>query len=97
MARAAYIVCYDVADDRRRTQIYETCRGYGERIQYSVFRCHLSPTERVQMEARLRELLHHHEDQVLFIDLGPVDGRAARCIVSIGKRYTPPDDGPVIL
>ena len=97
MSRNAFIVSYDITDDKRRTAVHARCLGYGERIQYSVFRCHLSPTERIALEVELREIVHHREDQVLFIDLGPVDGRASWCITALGKLYTPPDDGPVIL
>lgn len=97
MSRHAFIVSYDITDDKRRTQVHARCLGYGERIQYSVFRCHLSPTERISLEVELREIVHHRADQVLFIDLGPVEGRASRCITALGKYYRPPDDGPVIL
>jgi len=97
MSRSAFLVCYDIADDRRRTSVYELCRGYGERLQYSVFRCHLDRSERLKMEAALRPMIHHEQDQILFVDLGPVEGRARVCVSYLGKRYTPPDDGPVIL
>lgn len=97
MSRHAYIVSYDIAHDGRRTQVYQTCRGYGERIQYSVFRCHMTPTERVTLQARLRDLIHFEEDQVLFVDLGPLDGRAAKCITAMGKPHVPPSDDAVIL
>ena len=97
MQRNAYIVSYDIADDSRRTAVYDTCRGYGERIQYSVFMCHMTPTERLDLQSRLRDTIHMHDDQVLFIDLGPVDGRARRCITALGRLHCPPSDDPVIL
>ena len=97
MPRSAYLVCYDIADDKRRTAIAEVCKGYGERVQYSVFRCHMDRVERLRMEATLRPMIHHDEDQILFVDLGPVAGRARTCVVALGKRYAPHDDGPVIL
>ena len=97
MSRHAYLVSYDIADDRRRTHIHELCRGYGERLQYSVFRCDMSRTERVELESALSEAIHHEEDQILVIDLGPMEGRAQWCVRAMGKPYTPPDGGPVIL
>lgn len=97
MARNAYIVSYDIADDRRRTDVYETCRGYGERMQFSVFRCHMTATEKIELQTALRDTIHAHEDQVLFIDLGPVQGRARTCITSLGRPHLPPSDDPVIL
>lgn len=97
MARNAYIVSYDISEDHRRTEVFHACRGYGERMQYSVFRCHLTPTERVELEVRVRDAINHSTDQVLFIDLGPVDGRASTCIKAIGKAHVPPNDGPTIM
>ena len=94
MARSAYLVCYDIADDRRRTSVYEVCRGYGERVQYRVFRCHIDRSELLVMQAALRTKIHHDEDQILFVDLGPVEGRGRRCVSALGRRYEPPDDGP---
>ena len=97
MSRNAFIVCYDITDDKRRTEVFNTCRGYGERIQYSVFRCHLSRVERIDLEVKLRFAINQDLDQVLFIDLGPVRGRAQNCVAFIGKPHIPPNDGPTIV
>lgn len=95
--RSAFVVCYDIVCDKRRTQVSEICKGYGDRIQYSVFRCHLSKVERLELEERLRAEIHHFEDQVLLVDLGPVDGRGGTCIEAIGLPYLEPDEGAVIV
>ena len=39
--RNRYIVTYDITDDRRRTAVYKCLRGFGDHLQYSVFRCDL--------------------------------------------------------
>lgn len=49
-ARGWYLVCYDVRDDARLRKVAKVLEGYGQRIQYSVFRCRLTPRE----EERLR-------------------------------------------
>ena len=92
-----FIVSYDITDDRRRAQVYKAMRGFGDHLQYSVFRCDLSPRERVTLVATLHPLLDHDEDQVLIIDLGPVDGRAADCVDSIGRPYTNPQRHAIII
>jgi CRISPR-associated protein Cas2 len=97
MSRNAYIVAYDISNDARRTDVFDACSGYGERIQYSVFRCHLTRTELVELEATVRDNINHETDQVLFIDLGPVTGRALNCIRAVGKHHEPPNDGPTII
>ena|SRR6266545_1064088 len=92
-----YIVSYDITDDRRRGQVYKAMRGFGDHIQYSVFRCDLSPRERVEMIAALYPLIDHNDDQILIIDLGPVGGRAAECIDAIGRSYIAPERHAVVI
>jgi CRISPR-associated protein Cas2 len=95
--RNRYIVTYDIADDRRRTAVYKTLRGFGDHLQYSVFRCDLSDRRRIELIAALHELLDHGADQILVIDLGPVDGRAAICVSFIGRPYMNPERVVVIV
>jgi CRISPR-associated protein Cas2 len=82
-----FIICYDVSDDQRRTAVFNTLRGFGDHLQYSVFGCDLSAKERAELAARLELLVDHSTDQVLIIDLGPVDGRGASCVQAIGIPY----------
>lgn len=85
-----YIVCYDVADDRRRAALFKALGGYGDHLQYSVFRCDLSERQHALMIAAIDPLIDHGADQVLVIDLGPVDGRAERCVAALGRSYAVP-------
>jgi CRISPR-associated protein Cas2 len=68
------LISYDIADDKRRDRIARVLLGYGDRIQYSVFCCTLSPRERILLRDKLRPHLNHREDQVLFLDAGPCTG-----------------------
>jgi CRISPR-associated protein Cas2 len=86
---ARYIVTYDISDDERRTAVFKALRGYGEHLQFSVFRCDLTSLARTKMVARLHGLIDQSVDQILLIDLGPVEGRAASCIDAIGRKYMP--------
>ena len=95
--RTRYIVTYDISNDDRRNSVFKTLRGCGDHIQYSVFRCDLSDSERITMIATLHPLIDHNEDQILLIDLGPVDGRAANCVNSIGRRYLAPERTVVVI
>jgi CRISPR-associated protein Cas2 len=95
--RNRYIVTYDISDDDRRTRVFKQLRGCGDHIQYSVFRCDLSDAERVSMIAALHPLIEHKEDQILLIDLGPVDGRAATCVHAIGRVYLSPQRTVVVV
>lgn len=94
--RSSYLVCYDICDDKRLRKVFEVMRGYGDHLQYSVFECQLTPTDLVRLRAELAGIIHHQEDQVLFVDLGPAEGRGERVITSLGKPYTTLD-GPCIV
>lgn len=85
-----YIVTYDISSDERRTAVFKLLRGYGEHLQFSVFQCDMSDHSRATLVSRLHSLVDLDEDQILLINLGPTDGRAATSIDSIGRRYAPP-------
>jgi CRISPR-associated protein Cas2 len=94
--RISYLVTYDICDDKRLRRVFQIMRGYGDHLQYSVFECQLTPTDLVRLRADLASVIHHHDDQVLFVDLGPTEGRGERVITSLGKPYTP-IDAPCII
>lgn len=95
--RNRYFVTYDITDDPRRTAVHKLLRGFGDHLQYSVFRCDLTDRRRVELVAALHDLIDHATDQILLIDLGPVDGRAAICISSIGRTYSNPERTALIV
>lgn len=87
--RTAYVVTYDICEPKRLRRVFRILLGYGDHLQYSVFRCELTDRELVELQGRLGEVIHHRVDQVLFVDLGPADGRARGCIDALGRRYDP--------
>ncbi|MGC8742440.1 MAG: CRISPR-associated endonuclease Cas2 [Verrucomicrobiia bacterium] len=89
--RKTYLVCYDVCDEKRLRRVFKICRNYGNHLQYSVFECDLNESERISLEQELKQQINHDEDQVLFVELGPAEGRAARVITAIGIPYTKMD------
>lgn len=94
--RSSYLVCYDICDDKRLRKTFQIVRGYGDHLQYSVFECQLTPSDLVKLRSELSAIIHHTEDQVLFVDLGPAEGRGDRVITALGKPYTALD-GPCIV
>jgi CRISPR-associated protein Cas2 len=71
--------------------------GFGDRMQYSVFRCELNAAERVLLEATLTPIINAREDQVIVVPLGPPGGRNARRIVSFGRPYEEPERRIVVV
>jgi CRISPR-associated protein Cas2 len=81
-----YIVSYDISDPKRLRLVHKTMLGYGEPLQYSVFCCDLSPSSRIMLISDLSEIIDHHEDQVMLIDIGPAAGRGRQSIETVGRR-----------
>jgi CRISPR-associated protein Cas2 len=94
--RNTFLVCYDISNDLRLRKVHKTMRGFGDHLQYSIFECQFTPTDLVRCRHALGQIIHHREDQVLFVDLGPVEGRGDRVITALGRPYSP-IDGPCLI
>ena len=68
--KTRYIVSYDICDPKRLRLVHKTMLGYGEPLQYSVFCCDLSASERIMLMSDLSPIIDHREDQVMLIDIG---------------------------
>jgi CRISPR-associated protein Cas2 len=89
--RQSYLVTYDICNDKRLAKVLKTMRGFGDHLQYSVFECQMSRADLARCRHRLSDIIDKREDQVLFVDLGPVEGRGDRVITALGKPYSPID------
>jgi len=76
-----------VADAKRLRKVFKTCGNFGDHLQFSVFECDLNPAEKVELEAELGQIIKHDEDQVMFVALGPAEGRGDRVITALGLPY----------
>ncbi len=95
--RTCYLVCYDICDDKRLRKVFQTMRNYGDHLQYSVFECQLTPMDLARCRAELSSIIHHEEDQVLFVSLGPAEGRGDRVITALGKPYVNVDSPCIVV
>ena len=86
--RNTYLLCYDIGADKRRERVFKICKNYGLHLQFSVFECDLNGTELTTLQRELSEVIAHDEDQVLFVSLGPAEGRGERVIAALGLPYT---------
>ena len=76
-----WLVCYDVREPQRLRRAAKHLEGYGERMQYSVFRCWMTDQQTQRLRWELTELLAA-EDDVLLIPL------CARCVRRIQGTHT---------
>lgn len=88
--RNRYMVSYDICDPKRLRRVFKTMRGFGDALQYSVFLCDLSPSERILLLEKLTPLLNHREDQVMLVNLGPADGQSGDRIETLGRGLAVP-------
>jgi len=87
--RSTYLVTYDIRNDKRLRKVFKTMRDFGDHLQYSVFECQFNPIDLAKCRHALSEIIKHNEDQVLFINLGPSEGRGERAISALGQPYSP--------
>jgi len=95
--RRTYMVTYDISDPRRLRRVYRTMRGFGEHLQLSVFCCDLTGADRVRMIAALEEIVHHDEDQVVLVDLGPTSASPIKAMAALGRPLRVTGRRPVIV
>lgn len=88
--RRRYLITYDVSDDRRRNRIFNSLKDHGNHAQFSVFFCELSRQELARLRGDLKEHVHHHEDQVLILDLGLASQDLLDDLECLGRAYYPP-------
>jgi CRISPR-associated protein Cas2 len=86
--RITYLVCYDIAEDKRRDRAFRVCKNHGVHLQFSVFECDLNATELAGLQRELQAVISMADDQVLFVSLGPAEGRGDRVITALGRPYT---------
>lgn len=70
-----YLIAYDIRDPVRLRKVAKHLKGYGQRVQYSLFRCRLDPRQLERLNWELKKLLGR-DDDLLFVGL--CDGCVAR-------------------
>lgn len=59
-----YLICYDIADDRRRYRVERLLKGCGLRAQRSVFECEIGPERLDALERRLAQWIDPASDRI---------------------------------
>ncbi|RKU12141.1 CRISPR-associated endonuclease Cas2 [Candidatus Poribacteria bacterium] len=71
-----YVICYDIPDDRRRNQLAKALKGFGTRVQYSVFEAHLNRKQYEELKHIVAGIVDSSEDSVRYYALcGACAGR----------------------
>ena len=64
-----YVISYDIPDNRRRNQLAKVLKGFGTRVQYSVFEAHLTASQFEQMKHAVERVIDTDEDSVRYYAL----------------------------
>ena len=64
------LVAYDIADTEgagasRLRRVAQVCEKYGQRVQFSVFECRLSPERLARMIGEVEDVIDSDEDSVM--------------------------------
>ena len=59
-----YVICYDIADDARRSRLANALLDFGARVQESVFVANLDETLAERMTARIKKAIETDQDRV---------------------------------
>lgn len=78
-----YLVCYDVVENNRRNRVCKILKGYGLRVQKSVFECVLSADQLVMVRRKVDRALKAEEDQVRFY---PMLATTRRKVLVLGMQ-----------
>ena len=87
--RQSYLIAYDVRDERRLRAVANHMTGYGRRLQYSVFICHLTESTVRKLRWELVGLVEP-EDSIAIVPLGP-DPRIEMLSGEPNDDIDPPD------
>lgn len=74
-----YLVAYDVRDPKRLREVAKHLEGYGQRLQFSVFRCRLTERELERLRWELTQKMKK-EDDLLIV------GLCARCGSKVSEK-----------
>ena len=64
-----YVISYDIPDDPRRSQLAKVLKGFGTRVQYSVFEAHLTQSQFEQMKQAVNNVIDPDKDAVRYYAL----------------------------
>jgi len=89
-----WVVCYDITDNRRRNRVAKVLLGYGERVQESVFECHIDNALLRRLQAELLALVDADKDRLRYY---PLCGKDLALVMYRGKGDAPRDIIDIVL
>ena len=90
------LICYDVAlkienGAKRLRHVAKECKNYGQRVQFSVFECIVTPAEFVYLKNKLSQIIDLENDSIRFYHLGK-NWQKSTEMIGKKKSYDPERD-----
>ena len=65
-----FLVCFDIVDNKDRYRVVKILKGYGTRVQKSVFECaNMTEHKFLRMKSELDDVIDHGVDTIRFYPL----------------------------
>jgi CRISPR-associated protein Cas2 len=80
-----YVVCYDIADDARRSRVSNRLSDFDTRVPESVFLANLEEAHAARLERRLERLVHPDRDRLHILE--PCASRGRKKCSGPAKRW----------
>jgi CRISPR-associated protein Cas2 len=75
MAQRVYLLSYDIRDKRRLREMHKVAKAFGRMLQYSLYACALTRTQRIDLRIRVAAVMDAKVDSVIILDLGAMQDR----------------------
>jgi len=86
-------VAYDIRSPKRWRRVFETLKGYGGTVQFSIFACSLTSTQLASLEDELGQVMNLKEDRAAII---PLCERCQRHVRLLGSQQWVTHDQPFV-
>lgn len=84
----------DAAGENRLRRVARACKDYGQRVQYSVFECIVTPAQWTFLRSRLSDIIDPGTDSLRFYYLG---ANWRRRVEHVGAKAGIDQEGPLIV
>ncbi len=64
-----YMICFDVADQRRLRKVANELENFGQRVQRSIFECWLDDSDLFELKQRLANCIQAGDDSIRYYSL----------------------------
>lgn len=81
-SKSWHLVCYDVRDPERWRKLCKIVKGYGQRIQYSIFRCRMTERTMQKLYWEAMQVLDSSDDFLII----PICNQCAGRIPKVNER-----------